>query len=38
MIIEFNESTNEEIVPKFDVFIIDEAQDLLPIQWAMVKK
>lgn len=38
MIIQFNESTNEEIVPKFDVFIIDEAQDLLPIQWAMVKK
>ena len=38
MIIEFNKSTNEEIIPKLDVLIIDEAQDLLPVQWKMVKK
>jgi superfamily I DNA/RNA helicase len=38
MIIQFNKSNNDEIIPEFDVFIIDEAQDLLPIQWTMVKK
>jgi DNA helicase-2/ATP-dependent DNA helicase PcrA len=26
------------MIPKLDVLIIDEAQDLLPIQWKMVKK
>ena len=24
--------------PKFDVLIIDEAQDLVPLQWKMVKE
>ena len=38
MIIEFSKSTREDIIPKLDVLIIDEAQDLLPIQWEMVKK
>ena len=38
MIIEFSNRTEDEIVPKLDVLIIDEAQDLLPIQWKMVKK
>ena len=38
MIIEFSNSTEDEIVPGLDVLIIDEAQDLLPIQWKMVKK
>ena len=37
MIIKFNEENSDEIIPKFDVLIIDEAQDLLPIQWKMVK-
>jgi len=38
MIIEFSKSNNDEMIPKLDVLIIDEAQDLLPIQWKMVKK
>jgi DNA helicase II / ATP-dependent DNA helicase PcrA len=38
MIIEFSKSNNEEMIPKLDVLIIDEAQDLLPVQWKMVKK
>jgi DNA helicase II / ATP-dependent DNA helicase PcrA len=38
MIIEFSKSNNEEMIPNLDVLIIDEAQDLLPIQWKMVKK
>ncbi len=38
MIIEFSKSTREDIIPRLDVLIIDEAQDLLPIQWEMVKK
>ncbi len=38
MIIEFSKSTDDEIIPKLDVLIIDEAQDLLPVQWKMVKK
>ena len=38
MIIEFvAKATLEEIIPDLDVLIIDEAQDLLPIQWEMVK-
>ena len=38
MIIEFvSKATLEDIVPNLDVLIIDEAQDLLPIQWKMVK-
>ena len=38
MIIEFiAKATLENIVPDLDVLIIDEAQDLLPIQWKMVK-
>jgi len=38
MIIEFNNRDDDTIIPGFDVFIIDEAQDLLPIQWKMVNK
>ena len=38
MIIEFSKSNRDDIVPGLDVLIIDEAQDLLPIQWEMVKK
>jgi len=38
MIIEFSKSNNDEMIPKLDVLIIDEAQDLLPVQWKMVKK
>ena len=38
MIIEFNaQQDTEGIAPSLDVLIIDEAQDLLPIQWKMVK-
>ena len=38
MIIEFvARATLEDLVPDLDVLIIDEAQDLLPIQWEMVK-
>ena len=38
MIIEFvARATLEDIVPDLDVLIIDEAQDLLPVQWEMVK-
>jgi DNA helicase-2/ATP-dependent DNA helicase PcrA len=38
MIIEFNNRNDDTIIPRFDVLIIDEAQDLLPIQWKMVNK
>ena len=38
MIIEFvARATLEDIVPNLDVLIIDEAQDLLPVQWEMAK-
>ena len=35
MIVRFN---NQEICPELKVLIIDEAQDLAPIQWTMAKK
>jgi superfamily I DNA/RNA helicase len=35
MIVKFN---NQEICPELKVLIIDEAQDLAPIQWTMAKK
>ena len=38
MIIEFSQTKEEEIIPGLDVLIIDEAQDLLPVQWAMVNR
>jgi superfamily I DNA/RNA helicase len=38
MIIEFSQTKEEEIIPRLDVLIIDEAQDLLPVQWAMVNR
>tara|TARA_R110000803_G_scaffold24702_6_gene59340 strand:- start:802 stop:2340 length:1539 start_codon:yes stop_codon:yes gene_type:complete len=38
MIMEFNNRNDDDIIPSFDVLIIDEAQDLLPVQWKMVKK
>lgn len=34
MIVKFN---NQEICPELKVLIIDEAQDLAPIQWTMAK-
>ena len=41
MIIEFSAKVEsnafDEIRPDFDALIIDEAQDLLPVQWKMVK-
>ena len=38
MIIELSQTKEEEIIPGLDVLIIDEAQDLLPVQWAMVNR
>ena len=35
MIIEFNK---QDICPNLDVVIVDEAQDLSPLQWDMVTK
>jgi superfamily I DNA/RNA helicase len=28
----------QDIAPEFDLLIVDEAQDLVPLQWEMVKK